>query len=421
MPRSKRSFLLLQGPCTAFFRRLALGLQAQGHRVTVVNFNAGDALFRRGLEQIAFRAPLDELPAFLEDIWQRHDITDQLLFGDRRAVHRPAILGARRQGIRNHVFEEGYLRPFWITHEREGVNGHSLLPRDPAWYRHAATQLGPTPHAVQFRSSFKVRAVQDVVYHLAGLYNPLGFRHYRNHAPVTAPVEYTGYVRRFLKLRLQRHYARDTARIAQLRHQKAPYFVLPLQLNGDAQIRDHSEFEHMPQVIKRIMTSFARHAPSQARLVIKNHPLDMGLVDYPGIITSLARELALEGRVDYLETGNLNHLLANASGLVTVNSTSGLVALEHGCPTLTLSEPIYAMPGLTHQGALDAFWQQPQPPQSELFQAFRTTLLHTVQVNGGFYCAAGTELAVNNTLTRLTTESSLLERLLECQSQVALS
>lgn len=417
MHDKKRSFLLLQGPCTPFFQRLALGLQAQGHRVTVINFNGGDTLFRRGLKRIAFRAPLNELPSFLEEVWQRHGITDQLLFGDRRAVHRSALLAARRNGIRNHVFEEGYLRPFWITHEREGVNGHSLLPREPEWYRHAAAQLGPLPPAMRFRSSFKVRATQDVIYHLAGLYNPLGFRHYRNHAPVTAPREYMGYIRRFLKLRLQRHYARDTTTIAWLNHQAEPYFVLPLQLNGDAQIRDHSEFKHMPQVIERVMTSFAQYAPPSARLVIKNHPLDMGLVNYPAIIATLAKQLELEGRVDYLETGNLDALLTHATGVVTVNSTTGLVSLEHGCPTLTLSDPIYAMPGLTHQGELDSFWQQPTPPQHDLFHAFRSTLLHTVQVNGGFYCATGTQLAVTNTLTRLTTEHSPLERLQQCLPQ----
>ncbi|WP_197567455.1 capsule biosynthesis protein [Billgrantia diversa] len=419
MYRSGRSFLLLQGPCTAFFRRLAIKLNAQGHRVTALNFNAGDALFRSGLQQIAFRAPLDELPGFLKEIWQRHEITDQVMFGDRRAVHRPSILEARSHGIRNHIFEEGYLRPFWITHEREGVNGHSLLPRDPDWYRHVAGRLGPLPTAVRFRSSFRVRAVQDVAYHVAGLYNPLGYRHYRNHAPVTAPVEYLGYIKRFTRLRWQRRHRGDAACIERLRRQSAPYYVLPLQLNGDAQVRDHSDFEHMGQVIENVMTSFARHAPQEARLVIKNHPLDMGLLDYESQIEMLAKRLELNDRIEYLEAGNLDRLLAKATGLVTVNSTSGLVSLEHGCPTLTLSDPIYAMPGLTHQGDLDSFWQHPQRPQRDLYQAFRTTLLHTVQVNGGFYCTTGIDLAVANTLSRLTAERSPLETLLECQLQTA--
>ena len=35
---------------------------------------------------------------------------------------------ARRRSLRLHLFEEGYLRPDWITLEREGVNANSRLP-----------------------------------------------------------------------------------------------------------------------------------------------------------------------------------------------------------------------------------------------------------------------------------------------------
>ena len=34
---------------------------------------------------------------------------------------------AQDHGLVLHVFEEGYLRPFWITYERDGSNGHSAL------------------------------------------------------------------------------------------------------------------------------------------------------------------------------------------------------------------------------------------------------------------------------------------------------
>jgi capsular polysaccharide export protein len=28
-----------------------------------------------------------------------------------------------------HVFEEGYLRPYWVTYESDGSNGHSQLTK----------------------------------------------------------------------------------------------------------------------------------------------------------------------------------------------------------------------------------------------------------------------------------------------------
>ncbi|WP_445000738.1 capsule biosynthesis protein [Halomonas mongoliensis] len=414
-----RSFLLLQGPCTPFFRRLARQLRQRGHDVTLVDFNGGDQLYRLGLPRHVFQGQPEELSGFLADIWQQHGITDQVLFGDCRPVHRTAILEARYAGIRNHVFEEGYLRPFWITLEREGVNSHSLMPREPGWYRQTARMLPPVPEAQQFRSPFRTRAIHDVAYHLAGLSNPLRFPHYRNHAPVTAPREYAAYLQRFLKLRLQRQRTRDARRIAELRNTSAPYFVLALQLNGDAQIRDHSPFSDMRQVITKVMASFALSAPSHTRLVIKNHPLDMGLMNYAKSIRLLAQRFNLNDRIDYLETGDLNQLLPRAAGLVTVNSTTGFVALEHGCPTHALSEAIYAMPGLTHQGALSSFWQQASPPEAKLFSDFRKTLLHCTQLNGGFYCRQGIDLAVENAVSQLEAQHSPLEKLMTCLPNAA--
>lgn len=412
MKRQGRSFLFLQGVCSPFYPRLGQRLAAAGHRVVKVHFNGGDTLYwKRGSGPVhAFRAPQHELPAFIESLWERYGITDQIVFGDRRPVHRPAIEAAPAQGIRTHVFEEGYFRPFWITLEREGVNGHSLLPRDPSWFLETGRRLPELPAPRRFKSSFRVRAVHDVLYHLAGLANPVAFPHYRNHAPITAPVEYAGYLKRFTQLRFWKR--RDEARIQALVTGKRPFFLLPLQLNTDAQIRDHSPFANMREVMDRVMGSFAEFAPSDALLCIKNHPLDMGLSNHAGAIRHLERYYGLEGRIVYLESGNLNTLLKRAAGTVTVNSTVGMVSLEHRCPTLALSEAIYNMAGLTAQGSLDEFWESPPPPDDALFRCFHDTVMHTTQINGGFYCRRGIELAVENAAHRLTAERSPLEALL---------
>jgi capsular polysaccharide export protein len=410
--RQGRSFLFLQGVCSPFYPRLGQRLAAEGHRVVKVQFNGGDTLYwKRDCGPVhTFRAPQHELPAFIESLWERYGITDQIVFGDRRPVHRPAIEAAPARGVRTHVFEEGYFRPFWITLEREGVNGHSLMPRDPTWFLETGRRLPELPAPRRFKSNFRVRATHDVLYHLAGLANPVAFPHYRNHAPITAPVEYAGYLKRFTQLRFWKR--RDEARIQALVTGKRPFFLLPLQLNTDAQIRDHSPFANMREVMDRVMGSFAEFAPSDALLCIKNHPLDMGLSDHAGAIRHLERYYGLEGRIVYLESGNLNTLLKRAAGTVTVNSTVGIVSLEHRCPTLALSDPIYNMAGLTWQESLDEFWQSPQAPDATLFRRFHDTVMHATQVNGGFYCRRGIELAVENAASRLTAEQSPLDALL---------
>lgn len=83
-----------------------------------IAFACGSHRYWLPKSSIPFRESIAELPDFLDEIYSRHGITDQVLFGDRRPVHSVAIAQARIRRIRNHVFEEGYFRPYWITLER---------------------------------------------------------------------------------------------------------------------------------------------------------------------------------------------------------------------------------------------------------------------------------------------------------------
>lgn len=406
-----RSFLFLQGPATPFFARLGDRLRAEGHAVHRIHFCAGDVVYGGLRSAIHFRGPIEHLSDFLDETYRRFGITDQVLFGNRRPIHRPAVDHGQACGVRTHVFEEGYFRPYWITLEREGVNGHSLLPRDPDWFRETGARLGDPPVPVGFASPFWVRAVHDVAYHVAGLANPHLFPRYRTHAGVTAPVEYAGYLCRFARLRLIRE--RERRRAQEIARAGTPYYVLPLQLNSDAQIRDHSRFEHMGEVIEHVLASFSCHAPPATRIIIKNHPLDAGLINYGRIIRDCTRRFDIVGRVEYLEDGDTMMLLARAKGMVTVNSTTGIAALERGIPTLTLSDPIYNLPGLTCQVPLDEFWREATPPDSDLFACFRRCVMYSTQINGGFYSPAGIALAAKNSIRWLTAEQSPLEELLK--------
>jgi len=396
--------------CSPFFSRLAGKLESDGHSVFKVNFNAGDSAYSLGHRSVRFNLPLEELSAFLDAVYRQYDITDQLLFGDRRPVHRPAVAHAEAYGIRTHVFEEGYFRPYWVTLEREGVNGHSLLPRDPDWFWSAGARLDADLPFESFHSPFIYRAAHDLAYHVAGALNVLAYPHYRTHAPVNAAFEYAAYARRFVRLKLCK--AIDDELVERRRGDSAPYYVLPLQLNSDAQIRDHSRFGDMLEVVDYVLASFAKDAPDGSFLVIKNHPLDMGMVDYPHEIDMIAQRYGVTGRVDYLEAGDLGRLVERAAGVVTVNSTVGTFALGLGRPTFTLSDPIYNLPGLTYQGGLGDFWRDVVPPDPELFRRFRNVVMYATQINGGFYCRKGIHLAVRNSVAVLESDISPLEALL---------
>lgn len=405
----QQRFLFLQGVCSPFFKRLADALVEQGHFVHKINFNGGDRLYWGLRPATAYRGHVDDLAPFVERVLVQHAITDIVLFGDCRPVHQVAIAQAKRVACRIHVFEEGYFRPHWVTLERDGINGNSLLPREPAWFARAAARLPAAKPVESFRSSFLMRVWHDVHYHVGSIVNPLFYPKYKTHAPLKAPAEYAAYLRRLPVLRFYKK--NDNATIARLVNGQTGFYLLPLQLNGDAQIQVHSPYPDMAAVMQEVMTSFAQHAPANTRLVIKNHPLDMWTIDYPAVIARLAGKLGIADRVDYLETGNADLLLQHALGVVTVNSTVGLQALLFDCPVKTLSQPIYHLPGLTHQGTLDSFWGKPDRPDAALVAQFKQVLMHTTQVNGGFYTPEGIALAVKHSVARLLSEQSPLDAL----------
>lgn len=402
-----RHFLFLQGVASPFFGRLADHLRARGERITKINFCAGDRAYWGTRLAVSYRGTVDRLDDYLQQIFAENDFTDLVLFGSHRPVHRPAIALAEAANVRVHVFEEGYVRPNWVTLERGGVNADSLLPRDPDWYLHVDPQLPRYADGKTAHSDIRIRAAHDLAYHASNGLNPLLYPGYRTHRPHVAAVEYAGWLRRFSALAWRRE--NDRRRIHAVNTGTDPFFILPLQLNGDTQITLNSRYGGMPRLIDTVLRCFAVHAPAQSKLVIKNHPLDTGLVDYPALLTGLERELGLAGRVIYLETGLLPDLLEHAAGVVTVNSTAGMIALAHGRPMITLGAAIYDLPGLTFQGQLRDFWENAEQPVRRLFRAFRNTVIHTTQVNGDFYTRRGIAMAVTNSDRLLAPQSPLQE------------
>jgi|LauGreStaDraftv2_3_1035109.scaffolds.fasta_scaffold01349_2 capsular polysaccharide export protein len=410
MGDQSRSFLLLQGVSSPFFSRLATALIQQGHHVHKVSFNAGDAVYWLPRRSNWFAQDLSELPVFLDKIYAKHGITDQVVFGDRRPVHIAALEQARQNNVRNHVFEEGYFRPNLITLEQEGVNARSQLPRSPQWFTRAAQHIPPQPVLQNFNSRLRLRALHDIAYQASGVFNRLLFSKYRSHQNMSAAVEYAGYIQRSRLLR--RVAPANTRLIENLVAQRTPYFFVPLQLNSDSQVRDHERFHTMQLMLKHVLQSFAQHAPAGTQLVIKNHPLDTGWEHYDLVLLNLEHQFGLKDRVLYVETGDLTTLLKHAKGTITLNSTVGYVALEQGCPTLCLGDPQYNLPGLTDQQDLAQFWGMPEAPEAELFQRFKRVVVHSTQVHGGFYCPPSIAQAVQGSCERLAAKLSPLQKLL---------
>ena len=165
------------------------------------------------------------------------------------------------------------------------------------------------------------------------------------------------------------------------------FFLVPLQVENDFQIRVHSDFKTMKDFISLVMQSFAIHAPLNTALVFKHHLMDRGHCNYQALIDQLSAKYFLKGRVFYLHDERLPRLIDASRGVVVINSTVGLSALIHHKPVKALGRAIYNFAGLTYQGDLDDFWNidSSDVPSEKLVSHFLSYVTKKTQLNGSFY------------------------------------
>lgn len=378
-----KSVLLLQGPVGPFFRRFADELLDHGVRVTKVNFNTGDEIYFRGPEAIAYRDPLDEWPAFFRKLVAERKVDAIFLVGDCRRVHKPIIPIAQELGVAVWVFEEGYLRPDHITLERDGVNGNSRMSKDPDFYRQAVAELGPQSKATPIGDTFAPFALQSVVYACAMAAGVWRYPHYQHHRDLGLVGQSVAWARSIWR---KKSFAVKERGILERAtgEWSGDYFLVPLQLHCDFQIV-HSDYESIPAFIEEVLETFAKHGPSDTRLLIKHHPLDRAYRDYTRLLDKLGRRLGISDRIHYIHDQHLPTLLKHARGVVTMNSTVGTSALYHHAPVKVMGRAIYNMPELTYQGSLANFFCEIGKVDDKLFKAFNRWMRETNQFNGSFY------------------------------------
>ncbi len=394
-----RVFLFLQGPSSPLFPKIAAHLEAAGHKCLRINLNAGDWLFWRRAGALNYRGNFAGWPTYIEEIMGSCSVTDLVLLGEERPYHRVAVDKAKQRGIDVTVVEMGYLRPDWVTVERDGMSANSRFPNDPDVIRDAARDLLSPSMEPVYRQSFLKEAVFDLAYNLPNVFLFPLFPGYRRHGIFHPLREYAGWCARLLKSRRNKEAANQV--IDRLHRSNHRYFVYPLQLETDYQLRAHSPYSSQMEAIEEVVTSFAAASSPEAVLVVKLHPLDNGLTDWWAGIQSLSGCLGVKDRVLFIDGGDLAKLVAECSGMVTVNSTAVLAGLRTGVPVKILGCAIYDVDGLTHQGSLDEFWRTPQMPQPALADDFFSLMAAAIQVRGNFYSRAGSRAAAQAIAGRL--------------------
>jgi capsular polysaccharide export protein len=384
-----RTFLFLQGPHGPYFHRLGRMLTNAGATVWRVGFNRGDRAFWPSESFIPYRGTVEDWPDTVAALLQEKSVTDIVLYGDTRPIHAHAITAAKAAGITVHVFEEGYLRPYWVTYERGGANGHSRLMETSVPEMQAAlAQLDmDLPDAPARWGDMRQHVFWGALYHWFVLTGFWDFRNFRPHRALTVTQEFWLYCKRLALMPVHR-WERMLATL-RIKHGGFPYHLVLLQLEHDASFQMHSPFSTMTEFLAVVMEGFAKGAAPHHHIVFKAHPLEDGRVPVAREIRRLAREYGVSHRVHFVRGGKLAQLLNHARSAVTVNSTAGQQVLWRGLPLKTFGAAVYAKPEFVSTQGLAAFFTLPSRPDSRAYRDYRHYLLETSQVPGGFYSSRG--------------------------------
>ena len=258
----------------------------------------------------------------------RHAVTDLVLLGEERPYHRIAVAEANRRSIACLCRRDG-LSATGLADARTRRHVVELaFPGRSAAYRRRGPTLPEPDWQRRHTQTFLAEAAYDLLYNLPNVFLWFLFPHYRRHALFHPLAEYAGWLRRLTGSRKRANTAKRT--IDDLVTGATPFFVYPLQLQTDYQLRAHSPYNDQREAIGEILTSFAEHAPDETLLVVKVHPLDNGLIDWQRFILDAAGKLGIRQRVLFLDGGDLDLMLEKCRGVVTVNSTVGLQRAANG-------------------------------------------------------------------------------------------
>lgn len=380
-----KNVLFLQGPMGNFFKHVDLAFRKRGAATFKIGLNAADWFFSNKDNYTPYKGKKDAWGSFIHAFLIEHKIDKVFLFGDCRFYQRIALQAANLLDVETYVFEEGYIRPDFITMERHGVNDFSHIPREAAFYQNLnlSTLEKKEIYDAQPKLSRKIWSASSY-YVLKDLLWFL-YPHYQHH------TKYNFITEAFFGLRnaMRKYIYKITEKsiFKKITHeQKKNYYFVPLQTYNDFQIKEHSTFASIEAFIEVVMYSFAKFAPEHTQLLIKHHPVDRGRKTYTTYIQTLSKQLGITHKVIIIHDLHMPTCIKNAIATVTINSTSGISSLYHQTPVIALGNAIYDIEGLTCKTlTLNEFWKHYTIPDKKLFEKFRLYLISQTQLNGSFY------------------------------------
>jgi capsule polysaccharide modification protein KpsS len=264
--------------------------------------------------------------AFLAGFFDRHAVRLVALWNGEDHVGRLIVRQARRRGIPVVFFENGYF-PGTLQADAQGVNSSSSLTFKP--FETLRRELDTRVATAEAGASAGHYGVPPL---------PLLWRCLDSAGRYLDPW----YRRRFPEQRgadwwQRRRVAKERRRIAQDDITLPPRFAfIPLQVHDDTQVLlNGRHFDTVEAFFEHACRSVAEHLGPDVRIVVKEHPEDLGRFDY----SALRRRFP---EVIWLRKYDIDRLLDAASWVVLINSSVGLQAIRRFKPTIVYGDSFYS-------------------------------------------------------------------------------
>lgn len=400
------TLLFLQGPVGPFFSHLTNYVHSLKPSISLhkVNLCAGDQLFfhpRAPCTIHSYTQQITEFDSFLQSTIRTlqtplNPNIAVVIFGDCRPYHRIAfsVLQQHFPTIQLITFEEGYFRPHYLTMEFGRVNGHSapINFTPPPTEQHLPIAFStstpteaphPTDEAYPYQSAM---ARYGALYAIANtILNPIQYPHYKNWREMPISHMALKWASFHIQYNILRKNSRENTKTTKwAAHNPKQYFVLALQLAHDSQIRFHSNLSQ-ESFLSAALRNFANKADPNHHLIIKAHPLDVDPAYWKKQIDEQVWDLHIQNRVHFITEASNTQLLQNSLGLLCINSTLGLAALDLNIPLFCAGRAVYSHPKLTPNPLLESFFQHPIPPHQPSFISWKQALIQRNQVPGNVY------------------------------------
>ena len=366
-----------------FFKKLDSTFRQRGANTYKIGFNGGDWFYSHRDNYIPYTKRKEAWENYIKNFLITHKIDKIFLFGDCRYYQSKAIKVAIALDIDILVFEEGYIRPHYITMEKFGVNDYSQISRNPVFYQKLKQSVTPPPLHTH-PSKFKMILSASIYYLISNILH-MKYTHYKHHRDFSALKEFYYGVRGIYRKIIYTFSEHKYLKMIENSLSKK-YFFVPLQTYNDFQILQHSEYGSIEKFIIEVLESFSKYANKETWIIFKHHPVDRGRKDYKKFIMDQAKFLQVANRTLVLHDAHLPTCIKHTKGTVTINSTVGFTSIGYNIPTITLGNAIYDIEELTCKGMdLETFWKVPKEPDGALYQQVKRHLIKTTQLNGSFY------------------------------------